>query len=71
MFKNTHTFTSNSNPISADYSFDLTDTIGNRPVIVSRKFENEIPAIFNNNNKTNTYNYNCCSQKYKQSNNCI
>ena len=35
----------NKQLITADYSFDLSDTIGGRPVFVSRRYEEDIPKI--------------------------
>ena len=53
--------------ISADYSFDLSETIGNRPVIGGRMFEYEIPVLLNpknpyaNRNLKNNYS---CKQPF-------
>ena len=37
--------------ISADYSLNLSDTIGKRPVVSARHHESEIPAIFSGQSK--------------------
>ncbi len=31
--------------ITADYSFDLYDTIGGRPVVVARRYEDDVPKV--------------------------
>ena len=45
--------------ISADYSFDLTDSIGKRPVFVSRLYENQQSAIFKGHQRSTNRDYTC------------
>lgn len=55
--------------ISADYYVDMTQTIGNRPVITPRHYEYEIPKILTTSIQNTKFDATCKTPYWKK--NCI
>ena len=55
----------NKQLISADYAFDLTQSIGKRPVFVVRQYENQQSAIFHGHQRSTNRDYTCQQDAWK------